>query len=132
MNEKRAWLEGFLSAAAEAARFTMSGGQPASSLAEALGPHWHLMILAIEIDMQVELPDRLADGHGVSVDRFVDRVLALPTQKDPFWTFGRLEALASAYEDRIRSLQRPIRKKESAGGRRGPGKVTPRKPPSRR
>jgi hypothetical protein len=131
MNEKRAWLEGFLSAAADAARFTISGGQPASSLAEALGPHWHLIILAIEIDLQVELPDRLADGHGVSLDRFVDRVLALRTKKDPFWTFSRLHALAGAYEDRIRSLQRQI-KKESAGGRRGPGKVTPRRPSRKR
>ena len=131
MNEKRAWLEGFLSAAADAARFTISGEQPASSLAEALGPHWHLIILAIEINLQVELPDRLADGHGVSLDRFVDRVLALRTKKDPFWTFGRLHALAGAYEDRIRSLQRQIKKK-STGGRRGPGKLTSKRPSSRK
>jgi hypothetical protein len=117
MNEKKAWLEGFLSAAAEAAEVPISGRLPASSLAEALGGGWLLIILAIEIDLQVDIPDRLADGHGISLDRFVAGVLALKTKNDPFWTFGRLQALAGAYEDRIRSLQRQIKKK-SAGGRR--------------
>jgi len=126
MNEKKAWLEGFLSAAAEAAEFPKSGGQPASSLAEALGTGWLLMILAIEIDLQVDIPDRLADGRGISLDRFVDRVLALPTKNDPFWTFSRLEGLAGAYEDRIRSLQRQIKTK-SASVRRGPKKVAPKR-----
>ena len=106
MNEKKAWLQGFLSAAAHAAEFPISGGQPASSLAEALGPGWLL-------------------------NRFVDRVLALPTKNDPFWTFSRLEGLAGAYEDRIRSLQRRIKTK-SASARRGPKKATPKKRSSRR
>jgi len=110
MNEKKAWLEGFLSAVAQAAGVTVSGGQPASSLAEALGIGWLLVILTIEIDLQVDIPDRVAGGRGISLDRFVDRVLALPTKKDPFWTFTRLEGLAGAYEDRIRSLQRKIKR----------------------
>jgi len=131
MNEKKAWLEGFLSAAAEAAEFPISGGQPASSLAEALGTGWLLMILAIEIDLQVDIPDRLADGHGISLDRFVDRVLALPTKNDPFWTFSRLEGLAGAYEDRIRSLLRQLKTK-SASARRGPKRVTPKRRSSKR
>lgn len=130
MNEKKAWLEGFLSAAAHAAEFPISGGQRASSLAEALGPGWLLIILTIEIDLQVDIPDRLADGRGISLDRFVDRVLALPTKNDPFWTFSRLEGLAGAYEDRIRSLQRHIKTK-SASARRGPKKATSKRRSSR-
>lgn len=97
MNRKK-WLEEFLAASASSADIAaFDGGQPLSLLVSACdGISWVLIVLSIETELKVDIPDEVADATDVSVNEFIARVLALPKVNNPFWTFDRLSRLASA------------------------------------
>jgi hypothetical protein len=74
--------------------------EPLARLADALNEmdpvEWPLLLLCIEIELRVDLPDELADATHLSALELTARVLALPRVSAAYWTRGRLRLLASA------------------------------------
>lgn len=94
------WLNAFLVASGEAAGIgTLDGWRPLSLLVEAGDEiNWLLIILSIEVELKVDIPDSLADGADISVSEFIARVVALPRVTNPFWTFDRFSVLERAFQ----------------------------------
>jgi len=57
---------------------------------------WMLTILAIEIDLRVDIPERTSDNHRLSVEDFVTRVAKLPKVESKTYTLDSLVLLAQA------------------------------------
>jgi hypothetical protein len=57
---------------------------------------WMIAVLAIEIELGVEIPESIADDHRQTVSRFAARVTALPRIDSPEYTLDRLSLLAQA------------------------------------
>ncbi len=60
------------------------------------GFDWMLIILALEIDLCVEIPPQLADDPRLTVERFAARIAALPRVRDASFTLDRLTLLSEA------------------------------------
>jgi hypothetical protein len=57
---------------------------------------WVLVVLSLEIDLRVNVPEKLAESHKLTIGEFAAKVAALPEQDDPYWTLNRLSTLTDA------------------------------------
>ncbi|MGC4070731.1 MAG: hypothetical protein QM784_39875 [Polyangiaceae bacterium] len=81
------------------------------------GPfEWMLSILAMEIDLRVDIPEKLADDRKLTAEAFAKRVAALPKIDFPTYTLDCLALVAQA----LLSLEseNPSRTSGIAGTRR--------------
>ena len=110
---KKKWLKsliGAVAAATDLAQF--SGSMPLGRYVDAVNElNWVLMILTIETELKLDVPDKLAAARRISVDDFVERVLALPKVEDPFWNLNRMTTMAAAFaEGRAAAKKAPAKK----------------------
>jgi hypothetical protein len=57
---------------------------------------WSLFVVSLEIDLRVEIPQRIADAHQLTVATFAKKVAALPRVAAPDYTLQILTLLAQA------------------------------------
>jgi hypothetical protein len=54
---------------------------------------WVALVITIEIDLRVDIPDDLGDSLELLGTEFADRVAALPEVDDALWTYNRVSAI---------------------------------------
>lgn len=112
MNDET-WLRHMIASAASIA----GNDEPtdATNLGDALDGlgdlEWLLVVLSIETELKVDVPDTLASDRRLSVGAFVARVKALPRVDDPLWNLGRFGMLTTALLEHEEPAKRPRAKR---------------------
>jgi hypothetical protein len=101
------------------------------------GPfEWMLSILAMEIDLRVDIPEKLADDRKLTAETFATRVAALPKINFPTYTLDCLALVAQAllsieYENSSSVGAKPSRARKGTGEKTSPSTTSPEAPSAR-
>jgi hypothetical protein len=94
------------------------------------GPfEWMLTILAIEIDLRVDVPEKLADNRKLTAAQFAKKVCSLPKVTSGTYTLDCLGLVAQALlllEPEI-AEEKPQKKRAPATRKKAPAKKAPAK-----
>lgn len=116
---RKTWVKTLLEGIADAAGATLAPTDRLSKLTDTVSAiEWVLVVLAIESELKVAVPDALTSKRTLRVSEFVDRVVLLPKVDDPFWSLNRLGLLAGALL--------PDAPEKKATAKRAAAKATPK------
>lgn len=120
---KKKWLQSLIGAVAAATDVEQfSGSMPLGRYVAGVNElNWVLLILTVETELKLDIPDKLASAKRIPVNEFIERVLALPKVDDPFWNLNRMTTMAAAFAEGQASARKPAAKQVPATKRR-PGK----------
>ncbi len=96
---KKSWLRFILSCAgAVDARERFDGARKLRTLIDEMGElEWTMIVLSIETELKVDIPDGMDTRRAVTAAEFIERVAALPKVKDPLWNLNRFTMLVEAF-----------------------------------